>query len=146
MPTIFIPTSRGLVTCLASSRSSQGHRSVQIPARGGHIILSTIGFREWAAFVAQQAAEKALKALVMALGGEPWGHLTAGLVEAIPPPPAPCRARSLSSCERKKKSNAPKRKTIRSSMRPLPTVSISSATPDRGFGRCRKGSAGLKKG
>jgi HEPN domain-containing protein len=43
---------------------------------------------EWAAFAAQQAAEKALKALVMALGGEPWGHLTVGLVEALPDPPA----------------------------------------------------------
>lgn len=39
---------------------------------------------EWAAFAAQQAAEKALKALVMAKGGEPWGHLTTGLAEALP--------------------------------------------------------------
>lgn len=39
---------------------------------------------EWAAFAAQQAAEKALKALVMAHGGEPWGHLTTGLAEALP--------------------------------------------------------------
>ncbi len=29
---------------------------------------------EWAAFAAQQAAEKALKALILSLGGEPWGH------------------------------------------------------------------------
>ena len=33
---------------------------------------------------AQQSAEKSLKSLIMALGGEPWGHLTAGLVEALP--------------------------------------------------------------
>lgn len=39
---------------------------------------------EWAAFAAQQAAEKALKAVVMAHGGEPWGHLTTGLAEALP--------------------------------------------------------------
>lgn len=39
---------------------------------------------EWAAFAAQQSAEKALKALVLALGGEPWGHLATGLVEALP--------------------------------------------------------------
>ena len=32
------------------------------------------GDHEWACFAAQQAAEKALKALVQALGGEPWGH------------------------------------------------------------------------
>lgn len=39
---------------------------------------------EWAAFAAQQSAEKAVKALVMANGGEAWGHLTVGLVEALP--------------------------------------------------------------
>lgn len=40
---------------------------------------------EWAAFAAQQAAEKALKAVVLAHGGDPWGHLTTGLAEALPP-------------------------------------------------------------
>jgi HEPN domain-containing protein len=39
---------------------------------------------EWAAFAAQQAAEKALKALIMARGGEAWGHLTTGLAEGVP--------------------------------------------------------------
>jgi HEPN domain-containing protein len=39
---------------------------------------------EWASFAGQQAAEKALKAVVMAAGGEPWGHLTTGLAEALP--------------------------------------------------------------
>jgi len=39
---------------------------------------------EWSAFAAQQAAEKALNALVMAHGGEPWGHLTTALVEGLP--------------------------------------------------------------
>lgn len=39
---------------------------------------------EWAAFAAQQAAEKTLKALIMALGGEPCGHLTTALAEALP--------------------------------------------------------------
>ncbi len=39
---------------------------------------------EWAAFAAQQAAEKALKALIMAHSGEPWGHSLTGLVEALP--------------------------------------------------------------
>lgn len=43
------------------------------------------GDHEWAAFAAQQAAEKALKAVVIAQGGEPWGHLTTALVEALPP-------------------------------------------------------------
>jgi len=40
---------------------------------------------EWACFAAQQAAEKALKAAVQGLGGEPWGHsvtvLLGGLAE-----------------------------------------------------------------
>ena len=39
---------------------------------------------EWAAFAAQQAAEKALKALILGKGGEPWGHSITGLVEALP--------------------------------------------------------------
>lgn len=39
---------------------------------------------EWAAFAAQQAAEKALKAVIMSREGEPWGHLTTGLAEALP--------------------------------------------------------------
>lgn len=43
---------------------------------------------EWAAFAAQQSAEKALKAVILAHGGEPWGHLTAALVEALPLPAA----------------------------------------------------------
>lgn len=43
-------------------------------------------FFEWAAFAAQQAAEKALKAAYQRLGGEAWGHsclqLLDGLLEA----------------------------------------------------------------
>ncbi len=39
---------------------------------------------EWACFAAQQGAEKALKSLVLALGGEPWGHSVLALVEALP--------------------------------------------------------------
>jgi len=39
---------------------------------------------EWAAFAAQQSAEKALKALIMSIGGEPWGHSVTSLAEALP--------------------------------------------------------------
>lgn len=39
---------------------------------------------EWAAFAAQQSAEKALKALVMSLGGETWGYSITLLAEAVP--------------------------------------------------------------
>jgi HEPN domain-containing protein len=44
---------------------------------------------EWSAFAAQQSAEKALKAVIIGAGGEPWGHLTTGLAEALPSIPAP---------------------------------------------------------
>lgn len=39
---------------------------------------------EWSCFAAQQAAEKALKALALSTGGEPWGHLTFALAQALP--------------------------------------------------------------
>lgn len=45
------------------------------------------GDHEWAAFAAQQSAEKAVKAVIQAHAGEPWGHLTTALVEALPGPP-----------------------------------------------------------
>lgn len=38
------------------------------------------GFHEWACFIAQQAAEKALKALYQRLGGEAWGHSLSDLL------------------------------------------------------------------
>ena len=48
------------------------------------------GFFEWAAFAAQQAAEKALKGVYQHLGGEAWGHsvlrLLEGLAERTPVP------------------------------------------------------------
>ncbi len=40
---------------------------------------------EWAAFAAQQAAEKSVKALIFAEGGEPWGHSVAALLDALGP-------------------------------------------------------------
>ena len=43
-----------------------------------------VGDFEWAAFAAQQGAEKALKAVIFGSGGEPWGHLTIALAEALP--------------------------------------------------------------
>jgi HEPN domain-containing protein len=44
-------------------------------------------FHEWACFAAQQAAEKALKALVAALGGEARGHSIVAIAGALPEPP-----------------------------------------------------------
>ena len=39
---------------------------------------------EWACFAAQQAAEKAVKALHLALGQEAWGHMVAKLLVELP--------------------------------------------------------------
>ena len=41
------------------------------------------GRHEWACFASQQAAEKALKALHLALNQEAWGHVVARLLEEL---------------------------------------------------------------
>lgn len=43
------------------------------------------GRHEWACFAAQQAAEKAVKALHLKLGQEAWGHVVARLIRELPP-------------------------------------------------------------
>jgi len=42
------------------------------------------GRYEWACFAAQQAAEKAVKALHLSLGQEAWGHVVAKLLRELP--------------------------------------------------------------
>ncbi|MFQ5855562.1 MAG: HEPN domain-containing protein [Anaerolineae bacterium] len=42
------------------------------------------GRHEWACFAAQQAAEKAVKALHLHLRQEAWGHVVAQLLQALP--------------------------------------------------------------
>lgn len=42
------------------------------------------GRHEWACFAAQQAAEKAVKALHLHLGQEAWGHVIARLLVELP--------------------------------------------------------------
>jgi len=42
------------------------------------------GFYEWACFSAQQAAEKALKAVYLRNNQEGWGHSVAGLLRNLP--------------------------------------------------------------
>src|ERR1700704_5283084 len=49
----------------------------RLAAREGHL--------EWAVFAAQQAAEKACKALHMSLGGDAWGHDLTALLGALSP-------------------------------------------------------------
>jgi HEPN domain-containing protein len=41
------------------------------------------GFYEWATFIAQQAAEKACKAVLQRQGAEAWGHAISKLLRAI---------------------------------------------------------------
>ncbi len=41
------------------------------------------GYYEWACFSAQQAAEKAVKAVLQRWGGEPWGHSITQLLGAV---------------------------------------------------------------
>lgn len=45
------------------------------------------GSHEWACFAAQQAAEKAVKALHLHCGQEAWGHVVARLLRELPEPP-----------------------------------------------------------
>lgn len=47
------------------------------------------GRHEWACFAAQQAAEKAVKALHLAKGQEAWGHAIARLLHELPLPVPP---------------------------------------------------------
>ncbi len=42
------------------------------------------GRHEWACFAAQQAAEKAVKALHLFMGQEAWGHVIARLLQELP--------------------------------------------------------------
>lgn len=41
------------------------------------------GFFQWACFSAQQAAEKAVKAVFQSLGAEAWGHSVSDLLEEL---------------------------------------------------------------
>jgi HEPN domain-containing protein len=41
------------------------------------------GFFEWATFIAQQAAEKAVKSVYHKLGGEAWGHSVTELLKGL---------------------------------------------------------------
>jgi HEPN domain-containing protein len=42
------------------------------------------GHHEWACFISQQAAEKAVRALHLYLGQEAWGHVVARLINDLP--------------------------------------------------------------
>ncbi|MGH2365772.1 MAG: HEPN domain-containing protein [Chloroflexota bacterium] len=48
------------------------------------VASQTDGRHEWACFAAQQAAEKAVKALHLHLGEDAWGHTVAMLLRLLP--------------------------------------------------------------
>jgi HEPN domain-containing protein len=54
---------------------------------------------DWACFSSQQAAEKAVKAVLNRLGAEPWGHSVAGLLAALPNAPPPSHELMLNALE-----------------------------------------------
>lgn len=54
---------------------------------------------DWACFAAQQAAEKAVKALHQKLNSDAWGHSVTALLEALPPQVAP--EQDLLDCARR---------------------------------------------
>ena len=64
---------------LRQARDDLDH--ARLSARQAHL--------EWAAFAAQQAAEKACKALHLSLGSDAWGHDLMALLAALPAAQAP---------------------------------------------------------
>lgn len=67
-------------------RSSDWFRQAKRDIESAKILLKN-SFFEWACFIAQQASEKAVKAVYQKLGAEGWGHsvsnLLRGLIEKI---------------------------------------------------------------
>jgi HEPN domain-containing protein len=45
---------------------------------------AALGIHDWACFMAQQAAEKGVKALVQHFGGDAWGHAVRELLDLLP--------------------------------------------------------------
>lgn len=56
-----------------ANRHADWLRQAEADLRHAHHSLES-GDHEWACFAAQQGAEKAVKAVIQALGGEAWGH------------------------------------------------------------------------
>ncbi|HNR89503.1 MAG TPA: HEPN domain-containing protein [Spirochaetota bacterium] len=62
------------------------YRQAQADLKAARGSMNT-GSHEWASFQAQQAAEKALKALWYFSGADPWGHSIAKLILDLPEGP-----------------------------------------------------------
>jgi len=57
----------------------QSKRDLQIAGQA-----AAAGFPEWACFITQQAAEKAIKAAYLMRGGIAWGNSVADLLQSLP--------------------------------------------------------------
>ena len=66
-----------------SNRYLDWFRQAEADLRHAHHALDDGDF-EWACFAAQQAAEKALKAVFQKLGMEAWGHTLTALIGNLP--------------------------------------------------------------
>jgi HEPN domain-containing protein len=64
-------------------RSSDWFRQAEADLAHARAALED-GHFDWSCFAAQQAAEKALKAVHLARHGDPWGHAVLALLRALP--------------------------------------------------------------
>lgn len=63
-------------------RSQDWYSQAERDLRSAQVQLDS-GFFEWACFVAQQAAEKAAKAVYQKLGADAWGHSVTDLLTGL---------------------------------------------------------------
>jgi len=64
----------------AADRLAQAERDLKVAETD-----ASAGYHEWAAFAAQQYAEKAVKGLVQSLHGSVRGHSTSGILRQLAP-------------------------------------------------------------
>jgi HEPN domain-containing protein len=77
------PVSRRDILVIVADRSSDWFRQAQRDLEQAQSSARE-DRHEWACFAAQQAAEKAVKALHLALGQEAFGHVVARLLRELP--------------------------------------------------------------
>jgi HEPN domain-containing protein len=71
-----------------SNRFQDWFRQAEADLRHAHNSIKSKDY-EWSCFAAQQASEKALKALFQKLGMDAWGHTLTALIGNLPPPASP---------------------------------------------------------
>lgn len=63
-------------------RSADWYRQAERDLKSARVQLGACFF-EWACFIAQQAGEKAVKAIYQRLGAEAWGHSVTDLLKGL---------------------------------------------------------------